>query len=321
MNHFTYLLGAGASAKALPLIKNVKGSEAKGLPQELLTFVQRYTSQILTESPGWGQKEISNLIDISKRCIEFGTPDLFAKFLLETGDVDQYKILKNLLSIYFKYEQTAKQAFDYRALTFLTTISQNERIPSNINILSWNYDTQIEIAAKKLKSVKDKTEPCIKGFSTWPNINEGFGPDHIPLLLHLNGVAGYHHSKLNESDEIDSLLSFTNSMSRDLLLSFVWEQNLESSNESIFKRKLSMIKGITQKTNILIIIGYSFPFFNRSIDKILFKQMKESLTKIYIQDPFNDGKALPELFDLSDSVKRNIVHIGQVENYHIPFEM
>lgn len=72
-------------------------------------------------------------------------------------------------------------------------------------------------------------------------------------------------------------------------------------------------------TTILVVIGYSFPFFNREVDKQIFNELNNRvLKKIYFQDPVLNGKQLISQFGLSDNLK--IEHIERTENFHIPFE-
>ena len=143
----TYLLGAGASFNALPLIKR-HSIEKPGLSEDLMKFVNS-NKYLINHNNAHGVFE--SLIKIVKQCIQFGTPDLYSKLLLETGDDSTYEILKRLLSLYFQHKQTVDECFDERALAFLTTIVTGKKLPETIRILTWNYDSQIEIAAEKLK--------------------------------------------------------------------------------------------------------------------------------------------------------------------------
>jgi hypothetical protein len=67
-------------------------------------------------------------------------------------------------------------------------------------------------------------------------------------------------------------------------LNFAWEND----NNYIDKyrghsKNLEEAEHIASETEILVVIGYSFPIFNREIDNILFKKMQK-LKKVYIQD-------------------------------------
>jgi hypothetical protein len=325
----TYLIGAGASANALPLIRKNTSTGKPGLPEELKNFAEEFRS-----SP-FSTKELSDsLLAIAEKCNEFGTPDLYAKFLLETGDEPNYTLLKKLISSYFKYKQElpftgpgyAQGYFDARALSFLTTIAQNEKLPQNIHILSWNYDSQLEMAAKKLKPARSNVYQKIKGFTTWPNFQDSFDYDKRHqyknediFLLHLNGIAGYNYSKSTFAEKTDTVYNFDPAV--DTLLSFAWEDESNDNKKSFVERRMEKAKKIAEGTDILVVIGYSFPFFNRKVDDIVFHSMKASLTKIYFQDPYLNGSQLVGQFNLSDKIAANIQHIAQTDNYHIPFEL
>jgi len=70
----------------------------------------------------------------------------------------------------------------------------------------------------------------------------------------------------------------------------------------------------------LVIIGYSFPFFNREIDREIMGEINfEKLKKIYFQDPFRDGEFLRGQFNIPDNVE--IKNIKEPDQFHIPFEM
>ncbi len=79
-----------------------------------------------------------------------------------------------------------------------------------------------------------------------------------------------------------------------------------------------MIKG----TTILVVIGYSFPFFNREVDKKIINNIKKSgnlFKKIYYQDPIKDGQQLRSQFDIKAG-HVEIVHIKDTTNFFVPFE-
>ncbi len=316
MPNITYLIGAGASANALPLIKKNTNNNICGLSQELNTFVQ----ELVVFNSKFSSDEKMLLAEVTNKCIEFGTPDLYAKFLLETKDYQKYKVVKNLIIVYFTYKQNQKNAFDYRALTFLTTIAQDNRVPENIKVLSWNYDRQIEIAANKLKPFNSVENDIIKGFTCWPNCEEGQDGNRyegVPFLLHLNGVAGYNYCKRNFAEQIaETDTQAILNLNSEKLLSFAWETDPEDGKRTFIENRLSIAKKIAENTEVLVIIGYSFPFFNRKIDNEIFKSMKK-LKKIYFQDPYNNGSYLKQRFDIS----LDIDHVLQTENYHIPFEL
>jgi hypothetical protein len=144
----SYLLGAGASAQALPLIKTNKKEDKqpkdseKGLPECLLDFILQHKENWSTKTTNGISTKDPHMVDllvelekIALECISFGTPDLYAKFLYESESTttENYLLIKLLLSTYFYFKQFSdffgrernKISFDRRALTFLSTIETN----------------------------------------------------------------------------------------------------------------------------------------------------------------------------------------------------
>lgn len=105
-------------------------------------------------------------------------------------------------------------------------------------------------------------------------------------------------------------------------LSFAWEnyaeRELQKTNQSFqFARK------ICNKTDILVIIGYSFPIFNRTIDKELFNEMTQ-LERVYVQtDQFDKiGSILQNDFmkPLGFKIDKEITNVGFTDQFFIPPE-
>ena len=145
----SYILGAGASAKALPTVKAT--DTTKGVSNTLKVFAQKLgnfeTTNVLHK------QYINNLVTdlnwLAENSDKFGTTDTFAKFLY-LQNREELPRLKKILYFYFMYEQFINEKFDDRTLIFLTSVMQIGAIfPKNIKKLAWNYDFQLEIAAEK----------------------------------------------------------------------------------------------------------------------------------------------------------------------------
>jgi hypothetical protein len=78
------------------------------------------------------------------------------------------------------------------------------------------------------------------------------------------------------------------------------------------------------RIEVLVIIGYSFPFFNREVDNALFMQMT-SLKKIYIQDvnPQNIYETMQDFVDFKEhGVQRiEVVFKRNLEQFVFPKEL
>ena len=104
------------------------------------------------------------------------------------------------------------------------------------------------------------------------------------------------------------------------LISFI-----ETSNKTIkdfvnSENFLEVAKTIIEETNVLVVIGYSFPFFNRDIDNEIFKTLTgKGKLMIYFQDPLLDGNYLKEQFNLRSDV--TIKHIPKIDQFYIPYEL
>lgn len=336
----TYLLGAGASAKVLPTVKATPATE--GIAKSLRTFADNLKADttINVSYKPFIDKIAIDLKWLADNSDKFGTPDTFAKFLY-LQHRNSLPRLKQALAFYFTVEQFINKKFDDRALIFLTTVMQIGNIfPTNIKILNWNYDFQIQLAAEifrreefHLGTTSVHSPPLVGyypplGFEM--NTNSSIDVNHTSMV-HLNGIAGFYfyepvasilnlflNQKPKDINEIIEKVQ-TDSERKHNLLTFAWERETESAH--LLRNRLALAKAIIADTDILVIIGYSFPFFNRAIDKEIFKALKTSgkLKKIVYQDPFKTGEFLKKQFELSDDIE--IIHTTDTDNYYVPNEL
>ena len=100
-------------------------------------------------------------------------------------------------------------------------------------------------------------------------------------------------------------------------INFSWEKENNSYRDYILLQAIE----VSKVTEILVVIGYSFPLFNMIDDSKLMETMRDNyLRKIYYVDPFSDGKFLYSYFGL-DPNKISIEHVSDVTNYFIPREL
>lgn len=102
-------------------------------------------------------------------------------------------------------------------------------------------------------------------------------------------------------------------------LSFAWE---EEHRGFAYDEIVSMSLQETADTEILIVIGYSFPFFNREIDREIIRNMTQ-LKKVYFQAPDPDANILKERFlsvreDIPDN---NLITRFDVGQFLLPNEL
>lgn len=231
---------------------------------------------------------ITDLTWLYDGAAKHATIDTFAKKLYLTGRAQDYEKLKKILSIYLIIEQIINKP-DSRYDTFLANVlTQELSIPENIKILTWNYDSLFEFAfAEYLGNVENQTAIGCSSISD----NEIVGQ---PSIFKINGTASFRDwssitklcnennsdSKLNK-EVLDTIIEAY--LGNESLLTFAWETaHMTGDSERIMK-----IKDSISDADILVVVGYTFPFFNRYVDKAFIGAIK-NLKKIYIQDPKAD---------------------------------
>lgn len=331
-----YYIGAGASAQALPQARSVWGNapipEINGLTYELNQI--DFESILKALPDGRYDKDINNMKarfrDLAAKADEFGDIDTYAKYLhLMRPGGSELEILKKTLSEFFSLKQLLLNANDKRYLPWLVTIMNRKTFPDNVKIISWNYDFQVELAAAKIGDLEDVNH---KGTSFtyspsmllhFPTIDPTFSEFNRLSIIHLNGIAGFAKQKDFKTASI-----FQNKISgqADKVLSFITNENFQPQMHFAWERAqyhaklMDHVKTMIEQTTIVVVIGYSFPFFNREYDKVIFQQLKEEkiCRKIYYQDPILTGQQLKSQFNLNPQF--DIVHIENTNNFHVPFE-
>lgn len=330
MNKITYIWGAGASYGERDKI----GEITRGVPiiSEFSTVIHSLMKLLSEKSDGFTGKEKEKLLLIkdelkwlSDRCEDYPTIDTYAKMLFVTQKSEIYNRVKNALSIYLILDQLFLP-HDLRYDGFIASLlNENKKFPS-IDILTWNYDAQFELA------YSDYSNDGKYIMKLWENLNvisktittENKNKD-VFSIAKLNGTAlfidrqdektvidifngGYNLN--NAIVKIGEILDYNN-LYRNTL-SYSWEKN---------DKFISNIVERVKNTTSLVIIGYSFPYVNREIDRVIIQSM-ESLKKIYIQDPFADDIKENVQAVLLDSGKEvSIITKKNTKQFFIPNEL
>ena len=333
MSKVVYLMGAGASrghrgrdadgkedpsyiTEGLPIVKEIPkrldiiASKYADLKYDEGTLFEKQTVPV---DLGKAKKNLVEGLHWLRANSEKSTIDTFAKQLMLTEQIDDYIKLKRLLSIFLLTEQFVNRP-DSRYVNFLTSVLQRNgdgrlRITDEITILTWNYDSQFDIAYKYFLSAGQNPEkidfPEQLGIDIHNSYNtrkkvSGHPDDGRRQIFKINGSASfvadyslahfYEYRNGNLSDELAKTLLWTYDASyyigaerpeRKCLLNFAWDKQEEEFEKEYNHRLLDAIKDATA----LVIIGYTFPFFNRETDTMLLKGM-QNLQNVYIQDKF-----------------------------------
>ncbi|MFT3845388.1 MAG: hypothetical protein QM725_10065 [Lacibacter sp.] len=241
-----------------------------------------------------------------------------------------------------------KEASDKRYDSFIAAVLKNIpnkiELQNNIKVLSWNYDCQFEIA---LMNYSNKNFNELKAFfQVLPNTST-FNTNKLNLdlgkfaFLKLNGSAEYDSFAINngggqniletnidEGTTLNRLIEdymnskkYENSQNSHLTyFNYSWEQVGEFVNK--YEGYNECIKNaftIAEETEILVVIGYSFPFFNRKIDRKIMNSNR--IQKVYVQD-VNPQERIFTIKESFESLRgKQIIPINFINSFFLPPEL
>lgn len=345
----TYLLGAGASFNAIP-IWDGQGDSMIDVANYIDGFITHRLS--LEENKHYGTLKdndkiktlISKLEFYGNKAKEFGTLDIYARNLYLLNKKSDLNDLKFNLSIYFdiwenftpykinlgfgsvdKREDKAYDKIDKRYYSLLAVILDqtdgNPLINENIKFISWNYDLQLEMA---YRSFMDKPE--VQTLNSINNFFNFFNNEKPKNIIHLNGFRGAfdYDNKIfpiiedeqpkNIGDYLVSFLEsekgfLSRAINYDKRIKYAWEENSQT---------VKLANQILEETDILVVVGYSFPSYNRKIDSELLEAFETSnkgkSKKIIYQNPSNNLELLESITNIK------VEHYEDVKQFYIPQE-
>ncbi len=256
---------------------------------------------------------------------EHATIDTYARKLYLTGNKLEFEKLKDVLCLFFIWEQLMNKP-DKRYDTFFANVLQSQTLslPSELSIISWNYDSQLEIAYKAYNSRKDLPifEKNIDG--EWPDIING------GRIFKVNGSATFANKTIipwiqddkqtTAAVQLIQYYTYVRSDTRSLgfqfktHLSFAWESSKNQQN-----MQMSIQKTVEDAEQV-VVIGYSFPFFNRETDRTIFGSMPH-LKKIYVQDITPDTVIQSIAAVLLPGSDIKVIPITDCTQFYLPAEL
>jgi len=239
---------------------------------------------------------------------------------------------------------------DFRYDAFIAGISDNQLIhrlfiPKNVSIISWNYDLQMEFALNEYDRFESRRLDFMFNPIDYKNsvIKFEFSNEYIKL----NGCAGYileNNKSLQRTElEINSkleILEMPLDHGEDIFdflfdtierfvknrninefrpyINFAWEDN-ELSNCTVGRAKSKI-----DAADSIVVIGYSFPTFNREVDAHLFSNIELGRgCKIYIQAVNENefSKVKTRIQGIANSLNdSDFEFIDDVSQFYVPFE-
>ena len=294
-NVFLYLLGAGASCHVLPLASNF-ATRLVSFASELKIAGPKDgygTPTTSPDDPTWG-KNCDNLVEAVKWLAEESSHhfsvDTFAKKLFIRGDLQKLKKLKAVLSAYLVIEQS-RYHVDQRYDAFFASILDYEdydiSLPKHLRILSWNYDTQLEKAFYGFCEDKDITTDGVTFNKHVYRINghcgtapSGYVSEAFSATLNTAIIPAWEAGIKLYNEHI------AKSSSPEPKINFAWEDLTHTKLKKVGSELLSDITSI-------VVIGYSFPYFNREIDNHILEQCS-NVSRIYLQCPEGTHASIEE---------------------------
>jgi hypothetical protein len=322
--NFTYFLGAGASANSVPIVK--------GFQKVLYEFVNHLgaVSNVIAgaEALRITILELGGLLDRS------ASVDTLLKKLYLSNDVERYQKYKSALSTFIYFNNIYQQIDNRYDLFFASLIDKSKDgqiiIPSNVNLISWNYDRLVEQSLINLLGLQNSNElgDIMNFYSNYKNNSSNLNALTMDLVK-LNGSAGNilvnekemmasvkEDSRLNYAvrNVIDYHKSLLNDPKGRFQIQFSWEEN----NEDIIVAR-DKAKHIMINTDHLIVIGYSFPTFNRKLDGELLRSLKAK-SIIHLQTRPETVKSVRQRLDALLGREYKVIEYTETDEFHIPYE-
>jgi hypothetical protein len=297
MANVTFVLGAGASAQALPVVGKIKENLSQlnrqiedrlwKLASEMsrgLAYPEEYT---IPPKGSYAAPFFAAIDQLRVIAASHPSLDTYARKLsLRQGSGDDEELIRfeAALSCYFVLLQTLN-GLDQRYDHFFASILEPGRglpvLPKGLDILTWNYDTQLEksfrgftTSIEHLYNEISNSQRIIRlnGVCATPTMGEHIG-EYLGIAL--DSFTFDTLGKLNEM-----YLHMTGKLEPWIppQISFAWD----STN---YERLHSPLQNICTSTNVAVFIGYSFPYFNKETDDLIVAEMLSSrgLKKMYIQ--------------------------------------
>lgn len=254
---------------------------------------------------------------------------------------------------------------DTRYMGWLAVLlDQKNAVNEHVKVLSWNYDLQVEYAlmqyakherlgdvfssddivvypgsqsiASKSASTKSQASAQRSKVLGQPN------PRRSPFLIHLNGVAGAYPQRDGAWGTLDSGTNWEDQSHKVVAIlkvydeflqaipkggtgltdtfTFAWEQAPQT------KKAMSSATRHVMEADVLVIIGYSFPSFNRIIDRSLVAAFCTPLARtkekrLVIQNPSLSEQTFRHMFDFQPAQQLKVQIETNLDQFYMPPEL
>lgn len=187
----------------------------------------------------------------------------------------------------------------------LPTATENRNglkiFPSNTNFISWNYDLQFELSYAQIHGCSiNLAQQNLQVFPS-PQTKNGISLE-ASSIIKVNGTAGIYYpdntsGRINNfiyenrfdftEDYITAMIETFSANYRRVFGGLPFFKFYFEDHSAYHKNAMTYAEKILAKTDLLVVIGYSFHTSNREIDKAVFESAN-NIKKVIIQTLPND---------------------------------
>ncbi len=312
--NITYLFGAGASVGTIPVVKDfIKG-------------IKELRSILNNESTNQNKEDLINTLHyLEKEIPSYASIDTLIRKLHIQNNPYKVKLNAGLIAVihYLQLIRNIDKRYDLFLGNLININESKISLPNNVHFVSWNYDRLFELSLCSLLHSNGDLNLVRRHINIFNNY-ETTEIEENPYLIKLNGSAGAFIDMYTRNNSLENVLNdvihnYQGAFEKkipDALIQFAWDEN---ENTKMSRQKAIEIM---DQTNILVVIGYSFPTFNRVIDKELlrchnkFERIVVQNTKSNIDSVCDRLKAL-----VPHTEPHRIIKITDEDEFHMPIEI
>lgn len=328
----TYYLGAGASYNSMPLVN---------------TFLSRFKKFTTITTNITALNQSTMVADIKQFELEVAghySFDTFFKKLFHTGRTNEILMYKQILALYFLCEQfydiydrklveyrskfdntPTKQSIDVRYDALIASLLlpiEGLKFMADVSIVTWNYDLCLVNSIANFYG-----DPAFGMYFEGMKKSNSCSFDQLSVM-NMNGSIYTNRIKNTGQLDYEKIKEFITLMSQSYgqnfgelyeaseLISFAWEQK----NSNLVDQVIERIK----ESDYIVVIGYTFPIYNRLIDSRIFTTDSLKHKKVVIQDPL--ASKILENFKFNFKLSEDEIEVYRIElmpvedcsMFHIP---
>ena len=286
-----YYTGAGASNKPLPLVSKTPARMRK-LAEELRT--DDYQERVGPTQRGTLEQLGERLECLAERADSCPSIDVLARLHHLRREQEELRTLKTTLSAFFMLEE-GRQLADPRYGHFFAYMADRDArnavaMPTDVRVISWNYDHQFEKSFAEF--IPESQDGGRRATGRRLQVVPPLTPDECDprafSILKLNGAAGARASPSTDSRPTHNpdLYDQPSDPGRSLFLALRFCENVAAEDPEPYlqfaweddRRRsgvLELIDGFGPVETV-VVIGYSFPLFNRDLDRRILDTLRPS---------------------------------------------